>query len=72
MGNDNKTEDAILKIFKHTKDSKNEPWRHKIKLGLKHRDKEDIAYGKQLSTGSLKKLKGLSKDKTRESNYITP
>lgn len=72
MGNDNKTEDAILKRFKHTKDSKNELWRHKIKLGLKHKHKEDIVYWKQLSTGSLKKLKGSPKDKTRQSNYITP
>lgn len=77
MVNDDETEDRILERFKHTKDSKNEPWRRTVKLGLKLGVKEDIAYRKQPSTGSLKKLKTLSKDKEKhqlkgESNYISP
>ena len=31
MVNDDKTKDTMLKRFKHTKDSKNNPWRHRIK-----------------------------------------
>ena len=46
MVNDEKTE--ILKRLKHMKNSKSEPCRHTIKLGLKLGDKEDIAYRKQL------------------------
>ena len=54
MVNDDTTEDTTLKIYKQTKDSKNEPWRYTIKLELKLWDKEDTAYREQLSTGILK------------------
>ena len=40
--NDDKTK--ILKRLKHSKDSKSEPCRHTIKLGLKTGDKEDATY----------------------------
>ena len=77
MVNDDETEDTILKKFNHTKDSKNEPQKCTIKLGFKLGDKEDIAYKKRLSTGSLKNWKVLSKDKEKyqqkgQSNYISP
>ena len=55
MLNDDKTENAILKRFKQTKDSKKETWRHAIKSGLKLGAKEDIAYRNQFSSGCLKK-----------------
>lgn len=48
MVNDDVTQDTIIKEFNYTKDS-NE------KLG----DKEDIAYRKQLSTGSLKQVEDI-------------
>ena len=77
MVNDDETEDTIFERFNHTKDSKNEPQKRTIKLGFKLGDKEDIAYKKRLSTGSLKNWKVLSKGKEKyqqkgESNYISP
>ena len=76
MVNDDETEDTIFERFNHTKDSKNEPQKRTIKLGFKLGDKEDIAYKKRLSTGSLKNWKVLSKGKEKyqqkgESSYIS-
>lgn len=67
MVNDDITQDTIIKEFNYTKDSKNE------KLG----DKEDIAYRKQLSTGSLKQVEDIIRRQRKvlaekKSNNITP
>ena len=61
MVNDDKTEDTILKIFKHTKDIKSKLCRYTIKFGLKVVDNKDIASRKLLSIRSLKKKEEIIK-----------
>ena len=60
MVNDDKTEDTILKVFKHTKDIKSKICRYTIKF-VKVVDNKDIAYRKQLSIRSLKKKEEIIK-----------
>lgn len=69
-GNDNKTEDAILKRFKHTKDSKNKPWRHRIKLGLKHREKRSYCLRKTAFNKKTKEAKKITK--RQDKRVVTP
>ena len=63
MVNEDKTEDTVLKRYKHDlkKKEKNEPWRDTVKLGSKLGDKEDKERRKNLSRGKLIQIQKILK-----------